>query len=70
MNVKRCKSCGAIQNIKDDQEKCKICNADVSKMVAAPSTSKNIMEAKRYDFVDKVFEIARENSEIYNELDF
>lgn len=65
MTIKRCKSCGSVQNVKDGQKECTVCEADASEMVVAPSTSKNIKEARLFELADEMMDYIDENRERY-----
>ena len=65
MDTRRCK-CGAIINA-DDRDECLVCLAPISESTVAPSTSKNIEEAKFYDFIE---EMADENLKHPEEYQF
>jgi hypothetical protein len=65
MNIKRCKKCKTVQYVNNEQEKCTVCEADVSEMTIVPSTVKNMKEARLFELADEMMEYIDENRNRY-----
>jgi len=70
MNVRKCTECGIIQNVKNDQEGCSECGANISDTIVVPSTIKNINEAQLTDLLGDVFDYIDNDREEYESYGF
>lgn len=64
MNIRKCKSCGSIQDVKN-KKTCFVCGSRITGALAVPSTSKNIKEAEVFQLIEEVFEHIDQNREDY-----